>query len=137
LLFDGRAASAPHPAVAHFLAAGESVAGKKIPHRPKCCLISSGVPPLAHSAVDLRICKSKYAIPSSSELLWIAEQGDFIMSKLAKPVSDDTAFAKHFIESARMFLQNGELDWCLQALGNCIEAVKSCKALKKKADGAA
>jgi hypothetical protein len=55
---------------------------------------------------------------------------------MAKKISDDTAFAKHFIESALLFLRNDELDWSLQALGNGIEAVKAVKAQRKKADGA-
>ena len=56
---------------------------------------------------------------------------------MAKPISDDIAFAKHFIDSALKCLQSGEYDWALQALGNSIEAVKAVKTLKKKADSAA
>ena len=56
---------------------------------------------------------------------------------MAKTISDDHAFAKHFLESIRLCLQNREYDWCLQAIGNLTEAVKAAKALKKKADGAA
>jgi hypothetical protein len=56
---------------------------------------------------------------------------------MAKPISDDAAFAKHFIDSAQLFLRNGAHDFCLQALGNSILAVKALKALKKKSDGAA
>ena len=48
---------------------------------------------------------------------------------MAKTISDDTAFAKHFLESAQLFLQNREFDWCLQALGNCVEAVRAARAL--------
>ncbi len=55
---------------------------------------------------------------------------------MAKSIADDTAFAKHFIESALLFLQSGQFDWALQALGNGMDAVKDAKALKKKADGA-
>jgi hypothetical protein len=56
---------------------------------------------------------------------------------MAKTSSDDTAYGKHFLESAQLFLRNREYDWCLQALGNCAEAVRAAKALKKKEDGAA
>jgi len=56
---------------------------------------------------------------------------------MAKPISDDTAFAKHFIDSAQLFWRNGAHDLCLQALGNAMLAVKGLKALKKKSDGAA
>jgi hypothetical protein len=52
---------------------------------------------------------------------------------MAKPISDDSAFAKHFIDSALKCLDGGEYAWALQALGNAVDAVK---ALKKKADGA-
>jgi hypothetical protein len=52
---------------------------------------------------------------------------------MVKPISDDGAFAKHFIESALKCLKSGEYAWALQSLGNAVDAVK---ALKKKADGA-
>jgi hypothetical protein len=52
---------------------------------------------------------------------------------MVKPTSDDSAFAKHFIESALKCLKSGEYAWALQSLANAVDAVK---ALKKKADGA-
>jgi hypothetical protein len=50
---------------------------------------------------------------------------------MAKPISDDSAFARHLIDSALKSLDAGEIFFALQALGNAI------KVLKKKADGAA
>jgi hypothetical protein len=52
---------------------------------------------------------------------------------MVKPISDDSAFAKHFIESALKCLKSGEYAWALQSLGNAADAIK---VLKKQADGA-
>jgi sulfopyruvate decarboxylase TPP-binding subunit len=53
---------------------------------------------------------------------------------MAKVISDDSAFAKHFIESAQILLAGEKFALAIQSLGNAIDAIK---ALKKKADGAA
>ena len=52
---------------------------------------------------------------------------------MAKPISDDSAFAKHFIDSAQKLLAGEKFTLAIQSLGNAIESIK---ALKKKADAA-
>jgi hypothetical protein len=77
-----------------------------------------------------RGAKLVFAIPFDSDLIWDRCTRRFIM---VKPISDDSAFAKHFIESALKCLKSGEYAWALQSLGNAADAIKM---LKKQADGA-
>jgi hypothetical protein len=53
---------------------------------------------------------------------------------MAKPISDDSAFAKHFIDSAQILIAGEKFTLAIQNLRNAIDSIK---ALKKKADGAA
>jgi hypothetical protein len=53
---------------------------------------------------------------------------------MAKPISDDTAFAKHFIDSALKLLAGDKFSLAIQNLRNAIDSIK---ALKEKADGEA
>jgi hypothetical protein len=53
---------------------------------------------------------------------------------MAKPLSDDVAFAKHFIDSALRSVDAGDFELVIQCLGI---SASLFKALRKKADGAA
>jgi hypothetical protein len=84
------------------------------------------------AAVELRICKPRCTIPFDSELILDRWTRRFIM---AKPISDDTAFAKHFIDSAQILLAGEKFMLAIQNLRNAIDSIKALH-LKKKADGA-
>jgi hypothetical protein len=53
---------------------------------------------------------------------------------MAKPISDESDFAKYFIDNALVLLAGGRFSLAIQSLGNAIDSIKE---LKKKADGAA
>jgi hypothetical protein len=91
------------------------------------CLIRDDRLTKNDAGVDLRICKTRcYTFRQRSiSDRWTRR---FIM---AKPIPDNVAFAKHFIDSALKCLDAGQDLLALQALGN------ACKILKKKVDGAA